>query len=124
MFLLYKPDLRCSTYAVCVFNETTVLSNVLLYYGTIPKETSFYTALCVSVCVCLCLFIGLPCLPTRLLLYYETTPKRDIQLASLAGHSFFLSPQMPLRHTHTHAHKCKYIHLTSNSYRGGNILII
>lgn len=48
-----------------------------------------YGTVCVSECVCLCLFIGLPCLPTRLLLYYETTPKREIQLASLAGHTFF-----------------------------------
>lgn len=34
-------------------------------------------------CVHLCLFISLPCLPTRFLLNYETSPTRDIQLASL-----------------------------------------
>lgn len=99
--------------SVCL-NESTVFSNVSVYYETVPEETYIYTALCVSEWVRLCLFISLPCLPTRFLFNYETTLKRDIQLAlltdcikkkNLRPHDtvkirIFISLQVSLQHMH------------------------
>lgn len=44
---------------------------------------------CVSECVSLCVFIGLPCPPTRPLLRDETTPKRDVKLTSRFHHILY-----------------------------------
>lgn len=80
-----------------VFTESTVLPSVLLYnINESRRRHPFYS--------CVCLFITLSWLPTRVLLYYETTPKRDIELVwayALLQRQYYPvksdSPWIPLR---------------------------
>lgn len=136
MFLLYYTTCRTQhTQCVRLMSPQCFPMSYCTMIQSQRRHNFIWLCMCVSKYVCLYLFISLPCLPTRLVLYYEITPKRDIQLASLTGCIFkkllwshytmksgFFFHHRFLGDTHSHARKYKYIYLTKNSiYRGGRI---